>query len=99
MTRFISIISGKGGVAKTTTSINLGAALSYFGKDVIVVDANLTTPNIGVHLGVPVVPVHLHHALQGKHNIRDAVYMHPGGTKFVPASIALSTAFCDKGVG
>ncbi len=90
MARFISVISGKGGVAKTTTSINLGAALSYFGKDVIVVDGNLTTPNVGLHLGVPVVPINLHHVLQGKHSIRDAVYMHPGGTKIIPASISIA---------
>jgi len=40
-----TITSGKGGVGKTTTAINLGSALNYFGKEVIVVDANLSTPN------------------------------------------------------
>lgn len=89
MTRFIGIFSGKGGVGKTSTSISLGAALSNFGKDVIVVDTNLTTPNVGVHLGFPVAPVHLHHVLQGKGKIKDAVYVHPRGTKIVPASIAI----------
>ncbi|MBU2590301.1 MAG: cell division ATPase MinD, partial [Nanoarchaeota archaeon] len=90
MTKFIAIMAGKGGTGKTTTSVNLGAALSYFGKDVIVVDANLTTPNVGLHLGVPVVPIHLHHVLQGKNEIHEAVYIHPAGLKIVPGSIALS---------
>lgn len=89
MTRFITIISGKGGVGKTSSAINLAAALSFFGKTVTVVDANLTTPNVGLHLGVPVVPVNLHDVLQGNNKITDAVYMHPSGTKIIPASIAL----------
>lgn len=89
MTRFITVISGKGGVAKTTTAINLGVALNMFGKDVTVVDANLTTPNVGLYLGAPVVPINLHHVLQGKHHITDALYMVPCGIKMVPASIAL----------
>ena len=86
----IGIISGKGGVGKTTTSINLGMALNHFGYDVTVVDANLSTPNVGVYLGVSKVPVHLHHALLGKKNIQDAVYSHHSGTKVVPASISIS---------
>ncbi|MBI2667659.1 P-loop NTPase [Candidatus Woesearchaeota archaeon] len=90
MTRYITCISGKGGVSKTTTSINLGAAFTYFGKDTTVVDANLTTPNVGVHLGVPIVPINLNHVLQGKNHISEAVYLHPVGTKIVPASISIN---------
>ena len=86
----IGIISGEGGVGKTTTSINLGMALNHFGYDVTVVDANLSTPNVGVYLGVSKVPVHLHHALLGKKNIQEAVYSHHSGTKIVPASISIS---------
>lgn len=89
MTRFITVISGKGGVAKTTTAINLGVALNMFGKDVTVVDANLTTPNVGLFMGAPVVPINLHHVLQGKYPITDAMYLLPCGIKMVPASIAL----------
>ncbi|MBI4448263.1 AAA family ATPase [Candidatus Woesearchaeota archaeon] len=99
MTRFIGILAGKGGTGKTTTSINLGAAISYFGREAIVVDGNLTTPNVGLHLGVPVVPINLHHVLQGKNKIIDAVYMHPSGTKIVPASISikdLKYSYTDK---
>lgn len=90
MAKYLTIISGKGGVGKSTTSINLAAALSYLGKDAIVVDGNLTTPNVGIHLGFPVAPIHIHHVLQGKNNIREAVYIHPQNIKIVPGSIALS---------
>jgi septum site-determining protein MinD len=87
--KVITITSGKGGVGKTTTAINLGAALNSFGKEVIVVDANLTTPNVGLHLGAPIVPVNLNHVLAGKAKIGDAVYEHESGTKIVPSSLSV----------
>ena len=89
MTRFIALISGKGGSGKTSSAIALGCAMNYFGKDITILDANITTPNIGIHLGAPVVPINLHHVLQGKNHISEAVYMHSSGTKIVPASISI----------
>lgn len=89
VTKFITCVSGKGGVGKTTSSLNLAAALNFFGKDCIVVDANLTTPNIGLHLGVPIVPVNLHHVLKGKKHVAEAIYLHPSGIKIVPAGLSL----------
>ena len=89
MTQFLGIMSGKGGVGKSTSTINIGAALNYFGKNIAIIDANLTTPNIGLHLGVPIVPVTLHDVLKGKNHITEALYMHPSGMKVIPASISL----------
>ncbi len=89
MVTLLTIISGKGGVGKTTTAINLGAALNSFGKEVIIVDANLTTPNVGLHLGAPIVPVNLNHVLLGKAKISDAIYEHQSGTKIIPSSLSV----------
>jgi len=89
MSTLITVTSGKGGVGKTTTAINLGAALNSFGKDVIILDANLTTPNIGLHLGAPIVPVNLNHVLSGKAKVSDAVYEHESGTKIIPSSLSV----------
>ena len=89
MGRIITIVSGKGGVGKTTTAINLGAALNKLNREVIIVDANLNTPNIGVHLGAPIVPVTLNHVLKGKANIEEAIYEHSSGTKIIPSSLSV----------
>jgi septum site-determining protein MinD len=87
--KIITITSGKGGVGKTTTAINLGAALNFFGREVIVVDANLTTPNVGLHLGAPIVPVNLNHVMLGKAKVSDAIYEHDSGTKIIPSSLSV----------
>lgn len=89
MARVISIVSGKGGVGKTTTAINLGAALNKRKKEVIVVDVNLNTPNVGVHLGAPIVPITLNHVLRGKADAEEAIYEHSSGTKIVPSSLSV----------
>lgn len=89
MVRAITITSGKGGVGKTTSAINLAAALNFFGKEVVVVDANLTTPNIGLHLGAPMVPVSLNHILSGKAQVSDAIYEHDSGMKVIPSSLSV----------
>jgi len=90
MSKLITITSGKGGVGKTTTSINLATALNAFGKDVVVVDANLTTPNVGLHLGAPIVPVSLNHVLLGKAKVDEAIYEHESGTKIIPSSLSVN---------
>ena len=87
--KLITITSGKGGVGKTTTAINLSMALNSFGKNVILVDANMTTPNVGLHLGAPIVPISLNHVLLGKAKVIDAIYQHDSGTKVVPSSLSV----------
>ncbi len=90
MKRVIVITSGKGGVGKTTTAINLGAAMNYFGKDVLIIDGNITTPNIGIHLNCPEVPINLHHVLLGKADALEAVYEHKSGIKVMPSSLSIT---------
>ncbi|MBR9691243.1 P-loop NTPase [Candidatus Woesearchaeota archaeon] len=89
MTRFIAIVSGKGGVGKTTTAINLATALVNAGNDSIVLDGNLTTPNIGLYLGFPNPPVSLHEVIDGKHPVTNATYLHASGLRVIPGSLSL----------
>jgi septum site-determining protein MinD len=89
MSKITVITSGKGGVGKTTTAINLAAAMNYFGRDVLVIDGNLSTPNIGLHLNSPEVPINLNHVLNGKVEAFEAVYEHESGIKILPASLSI----------
>jgi septum site-determining protein MinD len=89
MNKIIVITSGKGGVGKTTTAINLGAAINYFGKDVLIIDGNLSTPNVGIHLNSPEVPINLNHVLLGKADALEAVYEHESGLKIMPSSLSI----------
>jgi septum site-determining protein MinD len=89
MKKIIVITSGKGGVGKTTTAINLGAAINFLGKDVLVIDGNLTTPNVGIHLNSPEVPINLNHVLSGKADAFEAVYEHESGVKIMPSSLSI----------
>ena len=90
MTRIIGIISGKGGVGKTTTVANLGAALVEMGKNVLILDANVTTPNLSLHLGIPFYPVTLHDVIKRKAPIEKAIYNHSSGLRVIPASLSAS---------
>jgi len=50
--RKIVLTSGKGGVGKTTTTVNLGAALARRGQRVILVDADIGLRNLDLVLGL-----------------------------------------------
>lgn len=88
MARIISVLSGKGGVGKTTLVSNLGTALIKRGKNVTIIDANVTTPNLSLHLGIPFYPVTLHDVLKNDVPIESAVYNHHTGLRIIPASLS-----------
>lgn len=50
--RVIVITSGKGGVGKTTTTANIGAALANLGKNVCVVDMDIGLRNLDILMGL-----------------------------------------------
>ncbi len=86
MTRFIAVASGKGGVGKTTTTINLGHALSKLGKRTVLLDANLVTPNLGIHFGLLNPEGTLNKFLRKEKSLKEITYLHGSGISLIPAS-------------
>ncbi len=48
----LAVAGGKGGVGKTTVAINLAYALSSWGHEVLLVDADVDNPNDHINLGI-----------------------------------------------
>ena len=85
----IGLLSGKGGVGKTTSAINLAAGLNHYGLKTVVADGNITTPNVGIYMGLPVTPVNLHNVLKGENKASEAIHNHDSGLQLLTGSLAL----------
>lgn len=78
-------------MGKTTLTSNLGAALSSYGEDVTLLDADVTMANLELILGMEGQPVTLNNVLSGDAHIQEAVYEGPGGVKVIPAGLSLDS--------
>jgi glycosyltransferase involved in cell wall biosynthesis len=67
MSKVYTVISGKGGVGKTTISANLGICLAQMHKKTVVVDADLAMGGIAIkrELGMPFA-FHVHSTEKGR---------------------------------
>lgn len=90
--QIVGVIALKGGVGKTTVVANLGAALSgHYNKKVLIVDANFSTPHLGLHVGL-INPEHnLHPVLSDEYSIYEAIYQHELGFHIIPGRLAPSS--------
>jgi len=89
LARTIAIASGKGGTGKTMVAANLGVALAQMGKDVTILDADITMANSELILGMEGLKVKNQKVLAKEASMEDARYKGPGGVKVIPAGISL----------
>lgn len=84
----LAVASGKGGVGKTTTAINLGAALAQDGSEVAVVDLDLGMANLGQMVGLQEPRATVHDVLADRDPLEAACHEARGLT-VVPGAIEL----------
>ena len=88
MPKSIGIISIKGGVGKTTIASSLAADLvNHFGKKVLLVDANYSAPNLGLHMDIITPKKTIHDVLANKAKIKSTIH-NRFGVDIIPGSYA-----------
>ncbi len=93
--KIIAIANQKGGVAKTTTTLNVGAGLSKQGKKVLLVDLDpqaSLTDSLGVLPHELEVKETIFGLMKDKINARDIIQKTAAGLDLIPANINLSLA-------
>jgi flagellar biosynthesis protein FlhG len=86
----VAITGGKGGVGKTSVSVNLGLALTGLGKRVTLLDADLGLANVDVLLGIRAERT-IADVMVGECELRDIVVRTASGLSVIPASSGIQS--------
>ena len=87
MTKVIALSNHKGGVGKTTSTINIGAGLNQLKKKVLIIDLD-PQANLSLSLGITYAKNNIYGALREEYEIKPIQMMK--GFDLIPASIDLA---------
>jgi len=87
--RVISIASGKGGVGKSSISVNLAITMSRLGSRVLILDADFGLANIDVMLGIT-TRLDLSYFLKGEKTIHEIIQLGHEGVRFISGGSGVS---------
>jgi flagellar biosynthesis protein FlhG len=88
-TRIITVASGKGGVGKTNTSVNMALAYARMGKKVVVMDADLGLANVNVILNM-IPKWNLFHVIRKQKTMREILVETEYGISIVAGASGFS---------
>jgi flagellar biosynthesis protein FlhG len=83
--KVFAVASGKGGVGKTSVSVNLAVALARQGRKVLLLDADLGLANVDVLLGIH-ARRNLSHVISGEATLSEVIVEGPAGMLIVPSA-------------
>jgi flagellar biosynthesis protein FlhG len=81
----VAVTGGKGGVGKTSVSVNLSLALAETGKRVVLLDADLGLANVDVQLGITVDRT-IADVMDGRCELADVLIRTDSGISVIPAA-------------
>lgn len=87
--RIVTITSGKGGVGKTTFTVNLALSLSNKGFRVLIIDGDFGLANVNIVMGIP-VKYDLSHVLNHEKTVNEIITEGPQGIKFISGGHGLT---------
>ncbi len=83
--RIISVTGGKGGIGKTTLSINMAVAFAKMKKKVLLFDADLGLANVDVMLDLQ-PEKNIHDVICGGCSLEEICITGPHGLKIIPSA-------------
>jgi len=81
--RVIAVTSGKGGVGKTSFTVNLALALAEYGQRIVILDGDLGLANVDIAFGLT-ARYTIEHLLSGEKTIEQILLTGPWGIGIIP---------------
>jgi flagellar biosynthesis protein FlhG len=80
--KIITVTSGKGGVGKTSLTVNLALALAKIGKKTVIIDADFGFSNVNILLGANAA-YDIGHVVRGEKNLQEVIEACFEGVQFI----------------